>query len=174
MRAIHSSMSSLLNIGPADLAELSAFSLRWRWTDKRYALFSEDDLARIQPLRPDRARDVHQVTLKSLSAEPGDFDIDSRLFEPAARIDSRSPDVIAWLTSLTPSGVPVVVSWDLKTAVLTDSDLFIARWDDFCYPSSDDVSILPLDGSWVLHFWHEEQFLHARRQRTELATSPSG
>ena len=157
-------MSSILNIEPADFSELSEFPLRWRWTDQRYAVFSEDQLARIQPLRQERAQDVHHLALKSLSAERGDFDIDSQLFEPADRIDSRSLDVNAWLTNVIPSGAPIVVSWDFKTAVFTDSDLFIARWDDFCYPSSDDVSILPLDGAWVLHFWHEEEFLHARKR----------
>lgn len=88
-----------------------------------------------------------------------------RLFESADRIDSRSPDVTAWLTERIPSRTPVVVSWDAAHAILTDSELFISHWDDFCYPSSDDVSVMPLDGSWVLHFWHWQQFLHAR-QRT--------
>jgi hypothetical protein len=154
----------MIEIAPEDLSQLNAFPLRWRWTDKRYTVLSADQLARIQPLRPQRAQEVHQVALKSLSAESGDFDIDSRIFESAARIDSRSPDVVAWLTDRLPSRTPVVVSWDRSTAVLTDSELFVEHWKDFCYASSDDVSLLPLDVSWVLHFGHEEQLLHARRR----------
>ena len=71
----------------------------------------------------------------------------------------------AWLIVRLPSGrVPIVVSWDQQTAVVTDFELFTARWEDFCYPSSDDVAVLPLDGSWVLHYWHWEEFVFGRRR----------
>ena len=155
-----------LRIGPADMTDLSAFPLRWRWTPERSAGFTEDLLARIQPLQPEKARELCQLALTSLSAEPGDFDIITRLFEHPVRIDTRSADVVAWLTERIPAGVPIVVSWNCDVAVLTDSDLFIAHWDDFCYPSSDDVSVFPLDAGWVLHFWHEEQFLYATPRTT--------
>lgn len=153
-----------IDIGPADLHDLNLFPLRWRWTDKRYSVFSEDQLSRIRPLRSERALGVFQLAQKSFSAVPNAFDTDERLFEPGDRIDSESPDVGQWLASRIPADVPVIVLWDKEHAVLTDSGLFLAQWDDFCYPSSDDVSVLPLDGSWILHFSHEEKFLYARRR----------
>jgi hypothetical protein len=101
------------------------------------------------------------------TARDRDFDVDQRVFEPADRISSGSPDASTWLKSRLPRGrAPIVVSWQPDLSVLTDSDLFIARWQDFCYPASDDVSVLPLDSSWVLHFWHEEEFLYAKRRVT--------
>ena len=92
------------------MTDLSAFPLRWRWTPERSAGFTEDLLARIQPLQPEKARELCQLALTSLSAEPGDFDIITRLFEHPVRIDTRSADVVAWLTERIPAGVPIVVS----------------------------------------------------------------
>jgi hypothetical protein len=153
-------------IGPADIGDLSAFPLRWRWTDERYAMLSADDLSRIQPLREERAQEIWRLSLLS-TARDEDFDIDHRLFEPANRISSGDADASAWLKGQLPKGrVPVVVSWQPDLSVLTDSELFIARWQEFCYPASDDVSVMPLDGSWVLHYWHEEEFLYAKRRVT--------
>jgi len=153
-------------IGPADIGDLSTFALRWRWTDERYASLSADELYRIQPLREERAEDIWRLTLES-TARDRDFDVDQRLFEPADRISSGSLDVSAWLISRLPQGrALIVVSWQPDLSVLTDSELFIGRWQDFCYPASDDVSVLPLDNSWVLHYWHEEEFLYAKRRVT--------
>ena len=35
----------------------------------------------------------------------------------------------------------VIVHWDNTTAVETTWEVFAHYWDDFCYPSSDDVDI---------------------------------
>jgi len=80
---------------------------------------------------------------------------------------STASDVRPWLTARLPAGrVPLVVSWTREWAVLTDGALFTARWDDFCYPASDDVTVFPLDEAWALHYWHEEEFVYARRRGT--------
>jgi hypothetical protein len=153
-------------IGPEDIGDLSTFALRWRWTDDRYALLSADELSRIQPLRQERAKEIWLLTLESM-AQDSDFDIEQRLFEPAERISSTIPEVSAWLSIQLPKGrVPILISWQPDLCVLTDSELFIARWQEFCYPASDDTSVLSLDNSWVLHFWHEEEFLYAKRRST--------
>ncbi|MFN0058056.1 MAG: hypothetical protein ACKVX7_06330 [Planctomycetota bacterium] len=153
-------------IGPADIGDLSTFALRWRWTDESYALLSPDELSQIKPLRQERAKDIWRLTLESV-AQDRDFDVDQRLFEPAERILSRSHEVSAWLTRRLPEGrIPILISWGPDWCVLTDSELFIARWREFCYPVADDASVLPLDNSWVLHYWHKEEFLYAKRKVT--------
>jgi hypothetical protein len=58
---------------------------------------------------------------------------------------ARNPEIRDWLTNVMRSGMPIVVSWDADTAVLTDTELFIEHWDDFCYPASDDVTVLPAE-----------------------------
>ena len=62
----------------------------------------------------------------------------------------------------------VLVSWDAQTAVITDWDAFVTHWDDFCYPSSDDVTVLPLAGDWDLCYRHYE-VMQFRPRRTPNA-----
>ena len=70
-------------------------------------------------------------------------------------------DVRPWLAARLPTGrVPLLVSWTRELAVLTDAELFAARWDTFCYPSSDDATVLPLDGRWLLFYSHEEGLVY--------------
>lgn len=69
----------MLEISATDLAELSTFPLRWRWTDARYAVLSDDELARIRPLPQERAQAVCSLALTSLSTASGDFNIDAAL-----------------------------------------------------------------------------------------------
>lgn len=157
-------MERALLIAPSDLGELSTFALRERWTDARNALLSADELPRIRPLRREKANDIWRVSLET-TARDRDSDVDERYFEPAERISSVSRETLAWLKSRMPRGrAPILVSWQPELAVFTDSELFLAHWQEFCYPGSDDVSVLPLDTSWVLHFWHEEEFLYAKRR----------
>ncbi|MCC6744377.1 MAG: hypothetical protein IT175_11005 [Acidobacteria bacterium] len=51
----------------------------------------------------------------------------------------------------------VVLSWGRETAVYLPWSKFLERWDDLCYPSSDDVLVAQLDIVWLLAFWHIER-----------------
>ncbi len=67
------------------------------------------------------------------------------------------------LRGLPPSGdTPVIVSWDRDTALATNWGFFVARWDDFCYPASDDVTIWSLADDWTLSYRHYEVFQFSR------------
>jgi hypothetical protein len=153
----------MIQVEPTDVTDLTEFGLRWRWTDERWALLSESELARIKPLRPEKAVDVWNLALESM---PQGL-VNDRLFAPPDRISAEGGDVRPWLVERLPRDrTAVLVSWESDCAVVTDAQLFIARWDDFCYPASDDVSVFPIDASWVLHYHHEEEFLFARKKIT--------
>jgi hypothetical protein len=57
------------------------------------------------------------------------------------------------------------VRWDASTAVRTTWDVFTEYWDDFCYPSSDDVEVFPQSGEWLLLYHHWEQFEWGHRRQ---------
>lgn len=147
------------------------FPLAWRWTDARYAVFPADVLAQLSPYSADEASRLFE-RVKALS----------RSEEPAAlRISADSPQeqVTAWLRAQQPRlAEEVSVCWSGDTALQTRWSTFIERWDDFCYPSSDDVTILPITGSWMLmyHHWHEFEFRHepAANNKGCIAAQRSG
>lgn len=59
---------------------------------------------------------------------------------------------------------PIIVCWNSLSAVETDAQLFVPFWEDFCYPSSDDVAIFPIHFGWLVTFWHEEHLFFGRRR----------
>jgi hypothetical protein len=65
----------------------------------------------------------------------------------------------AWLRTL-PFSLRgrVLVAWNRTLALSLPWHNFIAHWDDFCYPSSDDLFAFPEVGSGALAWNHEEIF----------------
>jgi hypothetical protein len=140
---------------------LEEFPLRWRWTEEEYCLLSDDELSQIAPLAPKPAKDVWETSLKFSSAS-SDFSPNTDLFINIESVSASDYDTVKrWLSERVLSS-EIIVSWQPDLAVLTNTDLFIKYWSEFCYPSSDDVSIWPLDKSWVLHYWHEEVFWYGK------------
>jgi hypothetical protein len=134
---------------------IQEFPLAWRWTDARYAVFAADVLPRLTPHSPDEAsRLFEHAKVLSRSADSAALHISA---------DGPPAQVIAWLRAQQPRFTEeVFVCWCGDTALRTDWSTFIEHWDDFCYPSSDDVTVLPQSGSWMLlyHHWHEFEFRH--------------
>jgi hypothetical protein len=69
-----------------------------------------------------------------------------------------------WLRTVLPSREgDVLVSWDNATAAAVRLAVFIKYWDDFCYPLSYDVVVVPPSAEWVLYYFHEETFFFWNR-----------
>jgi hypothetical protein len=126
---------------------IQEFPLAWRWTQSEHAVLPPDVLERIRPLSSAESAQVHE----------------SSNFPRSSAADSRSTEdatgVRTWLRRVQPDlQARVFVSWSENLAVETNWDIFIEYWDDFCYPSSDDVTIVPIAGGWRLIYHHYEQF----------------
>ncbi|WP_039850188.1 hypothetical protein [Grimontia indica] len=142
-------------------ASIDKFPLKWRWTEEEYCLLSQDELAQITPLSQESAKEVWETSLK-FASDKNDFSPNNELFTDISSIEAIDQNKVReWLANRLPK-CDIIVSWQPDTAVLTNTDLFIQYWDDFCYGASDDVSVWPKDKSWVLHYWHEEVFWHGK------------
>ena len=148
---------SPLIIAGTDTRPLDAFPLSWRWTDSRYADFSVSELSEVHCLTQEKARAIAaylRSTVAAWQAHPASA--------AGARTISTAGDpraVGAWLAQQWPGlQTLVLVSWDSATAVAVIWGLFVQRWDDFCYPSSDDVTVTAATGQWVVEYAHYEQF----------------
>ena len=126
---------------------IKEFPLAWRWTQSSRAVLPPEVLAGIRPLSPTEAAQVHKC-----SSFPHSGMADSCSAEDVASIRT-------WLRRVQPDlPARVFIGWSEDLAVETSWEIFTEYWDDFCYPSSDDVTIIPVIGSWRLIYHHYEQF----------------
>ena len=129
---------------------IEEFPLAWRWTQPSHAVLPPDVLASMAPLRGEDTERLYRRG-EEVFRSP----VESRMLHVA-----QDPEVArAWLKRLpfAASG-RVFVAWDCSTGLSLPWEAFIAYWDDFCYPSSDDVFVFPQTGSGVLAWNHEEVF----------------
>ncbi len=140
-----------------DFLPIDSFPLKWRWTDSRWNKLPDESLNKIHPLTENKAYEVCQYSLQ-FQEQSG---LIKSLFENIEQINTsgEESEVQSWLFSCSSNlDQTVIVSWNDRLAVLADWKVFCEYWDDFCYPASDDISIFPLSGEWMLLYWHSEYF----------------
>ena len=132
------------------------FVYKWRWTEEKYCLMPANDLLKIHPLDKSSSKKVWE---KSLTFPNGEFEIVSgnTNFINTEIPESEKHTVLSWLEDKLLNG-NIIVSWQPDAAVLTQTNIFIKYWEEFCYPSSDDVTVWPENEKWVLQYRHYEQF----------------
>lgn len=155
---------SIIEIAETDFRPVESFQLGWRWTDAKYKVLPSDDLSRIRPLTAAKADEL----MRCVSPFYGSYasDLDPSLFTEVEMINTSTgaSDVADWLRSRHgETSATVAVSWDAEAAVVADWQVFCDHWDAFCYPASDDVAVVPLDGRWALLYFHEEYFTFGKR-----------
>ena len=153
---------NLPGLRPDDFVPLETFELAWRWTDAKYALFSEEDLRSIRPLAPAAAQRIAKP-LESLVAPHGlAAESFANIEHTPASGDVES--VTRWLQARVPDRdlSVYVVWWHGGHVVRVPWELFARRWNDFCYPSSDDVSVYPVTSGWMALYGHHEELWFGR------------
>lgn len=137
--------------------------LAWRWTDPDYAILPEDTLAQMQPIEQREAQGLFQRSQHFLV-------LDSLCPEVFASVMRHSAEVTAevgrrWLREQQSDlSAQVTVSWQQDVAIRTTWEIFTAHWENFCYPSSDDVIVWPGSERWALFYFHEQEFQFGRRR----------
>ena len=139
--------------------DTSQFPLAWRWTDEQYAVPPADVLAQIVPQTLEQAKALFDESL-GLTDNDG---LSPALFN-LAQIATGHADpsqIMAWLLEHHADGqTQVYLSWQHDTAALTSWGIFAKYWDEFCYPASDDLIVLPADRRWALLYHHSEFMQH--------------
>jgi hypothetical protein len=156
---------SPLIIAEIDTRPLDACPLSWRWTDSRFAVFSVSELSELHCLTQEKARAIDAYLRPTVAAWQAHTASAAGAHTISTVGDAQA--VGAWLAQQWPDlQTAVVVSWDSATAVAVPWGLFVQRWDDFCYPSSDDVAVAAATGQWVVEYAHYEQFRWLARPST--------
>jgi hypothetical protein len=135
------------------LTTLDDFPLLWRWTQATHSVLPPDVLATIRALTP-AAVDGQAAHAKAIWDAPRGPSVQH--FEAPA---DKAAEVRKHLESLgLPLTTPIIVYWAMGFAVQTIWETFATYWDDFCYPSSDDVVVWSLSAPWTLCYGHHEWF----------------
>lgn len=71
-------------------------------------------------------------------------------------LDDQLP--MQWLKGIRLTPQRVTISWDRDRALNLPWSIFCEYWDDFCYPSSDDVDVFLENGKCFLRWTHYEVF----------------
>ena len=133
--------------------KVQEFPLAWRWTDSRYSVLPDTVLSQLKPLGAEEARLAFEHAQS--------FQRDSGVTRSA---DVSDDDGCHWLRAQHGSLSDIVtVSWSPECALRTSWQIFTDHWSDFCYPSSDDVTVWSDSERWVLFYDHCEQFEFVQR-----------
>ncbi len=129
---------------------IQEFPLAWRWTQASHAVLPTEVLAQIHPLSASEASQLRSRCSRERASV-------------ASCSTADSAGVSEWLRRVQPDlRARVYVAWSDELAVETSWEIFTEHWDDFCYPSSDDVTVAPVVGTWQLVYHHYEQFDFSR------------
>ncbi|MEO2267607.1 hypothetical protein V1358_09870 [Pseudoalteromonas sp. YIC-656] len=140
---------------------MDEFPLQWRWTDEQHCILSHEELCQIQPLFPDYAKEIWDSSLNFIDQD-AHFSPNSERFDSIEIIDAiESTTINSWLKAKM-ADTHIVVFWQPKLAVRMTSTLFAKYWDEFCYPSCDDVFIWPENGAWIIYYAHYEKFFFGK------------
>jgi hypothetical protein len=150
----------------ADHTSMSDCDLSYRWTQPTHALLSAEQLARIKPLQESKAKEVWRLSLSFRQPGAPDGRPADSLYTNIEELPEAEGDLgTEWLQHrMGDETSPIIVCWNSLSAVETDAQLFVPFWEDFCYPSSDDVAIFPIHFGWLVTFWHEEHLFFGRRR----------
>ncbi|WP_107037520.1 hypothetical protein [Brumimicrobium mesophilum] len=147
-----------IEIDKNEIIALSDFELSWRWEKSHNSIISDFEKDQIIP--------VSEMESKRLNKVIDFFELEDDLSKKFINHDwiratSDHEDNIALfrkkITSiLEPWTENVLITWNRGTTLKTTKELFLKYWDDFCYPSSDDVTIISEETNWVMFYNHVE------------------
>lgn len=143
---------------------IETFPLAWRWTQPSHAVLPSDVLKTLMPLSD---AESDRLYARGEDAFRQRMDITA-----VHRADEDCESTRLWLMKLgIAPGEQVSVVWDRKTAISLPWEAFVAYWDDFCYPSSDDVFVFPENSQRLLAWRHDAVFEFVDDARQEKSES---
>lgn len=146
----------MIDIPTSSDIPIREFPLVWRWTQPSHALFDANELAALRAIDSTSSTKLRQLLCERgivRSLQTNDC-LQQRLLEARGLDDGA---VETWLRRLpVPEDLRVWLSYRWSDALELPWSLFVRRWSDFCYPSFDDLVVVPSSAEWVFEYWHHE------------------
>ncbi len=141
-----------------EIIPFADFKLGWRWDDAHNPNIPIDEKRQLKPLSVVESKRINKII--------DYFESESNLYksfvpndwirassESKSSIDKFSNDLQELIQGYNEN---LFISWNRSTCLYTTKKIFIKYWDDFCYPSSDDITIISELTNWVFFYNHIE------------------
>lgn len=140
----------VFELSPSDRRPLDDFPLLYRWTRPEHQQLPAEVLSSIVPLSVQRAAELGpEAAARCAQRRAAEWQLTiSAEWDAPNSVRERLGDLLVL------PGARVVVSWDRETAVVMPWRTFVAHWEAFCYPSSDDVTVWEPGATWTLCYRH--------------------
>jgi len=147
-----------IEIDTAEIIPFEEFELNWRWDDVHNPNISLEDKGQIKPLSIVESKRINKV-IDYFESE-SNF---CKTFESTDwfRVSSETKKSIEKFSNdfheLTEGyNENLFISWNRSTCIYTTKEIFMKYWSDFCYPSSDNITIISELTNWVYFYNHIE------------------
>lgn len=145
-----------IEIDENEVISLDSFELNWRWDDVHNPNISKSEKAQIKPISEFESKRLNKVIdyfeiEDNLNKDYNQTDWISANCENEEKINSFRKKLCR---NLKPWNENVIISWNRRTTLKTTKEIFVKYWDDFCYPSSDNVTIISEATNWIMIYNH--------------------
>lgn len=147
-----------LSVNKKEIIQLSDFELSWRWQKSHNKFITEKEKSLLSPLSEIESKRL----FKAIEHWKHKIKINDDYSESDWMMASSESDLkvkefrVKLEKSLNAYKENVIINWDRRTTLLTTKNIFTKYWDDFCYPSSDDTTIISTELNWLIEFSHYE------------------
>jgi len=147
-----------IELNSNEIISLDDFKLGWRWDNIHNSGILPEDKIQLKPLSITESKSLYKVInfFQSENNLSNGFQPYGWILASSESKDSteRFSNYIQELTRNHDENI--FISWNRSTCLYTSKDIFIKYWDDFCYPSSDDITIISELTNWVYFYNHIE------------------
>jgi hypothetical protein len=138
---------------------MTEFTLKWRFTDEKYDLLSEQHLAELKPLDKNGAEFLADYISNCRVHSQMPFKNDLfRNLDRTKILDGNEKEITKWLYQRAiPFDKEVYLSWDGRNGMITKWKFVVKYWDSIFYGGSDDLTVFDQSLEWALLFFHENE-----------------
>ncbi len=147
-----------VEIDSKEVIPLKDFVLNWRWEKTHNPNITDSEKEYLQPVTESESKRLNKVI--------DYFENEENLKDKYQQIDwisanSENDQKVEEFRNLLTEIIrswdeAVIITWNRTTTLRTTKEIFLKYWDDFCYPSSDDVTIISEKTNWIMFYNHIE------------------
>lgn len=148
---------------------ITEFILKWRLTEEKYDLLSEQHITELKPL--DKTGAKFLADYLSNCRTHNQIPFKNELFQNLDRkkiLDGNEKEITKWLYQRGISfDKEVYLSWDEQNGMITKWKFVVKYWNLLFYGGSDDLTVFDKSIEWALLFFHENEIYFGTNEKYE-------